>query len=76
MVIYYVNAGRFPTFAEANRYRRDRIPHGAGHVLNCGGTYTVRLLATPKKAEADRWTSAGRGDIWISERDTSLKEET
>lgn len=76
MVIYYVNAGRFPTFAEANRYRKERIPLGAGHVLNCGGSYTVRLLATPKKVEADRWASTGRGDIWISERDTSRMEET
>jgi hypothetical protein len=75
MVVYYVNMGRFATFAEANRYRRDRVPGGKGYVLASMGSYTVRLLATPKRAEAERWLESGRKDIWISGRDAAGGED-
>lgn len=71
MVIYYVNVGHFASFVEANRFRKEKLPPGAGYILACGGYYTVRVLSTPKKSNAEKWIGKGGMDIWISERDTS-----
>ena len=71
MTIYYVNIGHFASFNEANRFRKEKLPSSVGYVFCADGTYTVRVMATPRKVDAQKWLKRDDLDIWIGERDTS-----
>lgn len=73
MVVYSVNCGHYPAFKDALAARK-KVLKGAGSIFAAGDCYTVKVLTTLKKDEAEKFRDklpTGL-DVWIEERNTSV----
>ena len=73
MVVYSVNCGHYPAFKDASAARK-KLLKGAGSIFVVGDCYTVKILTTLKKAEAEGFRDRLPDglDVWIEERNTSV----